>query len=173
MHKILTQSLKFNQNGFWNMNKKFKGIQVFLPIAISLFILASPAYILSNKLPKIKFACSDLGFEIPDQEEGLSNKENESKGFGSTAFPTVFFLVTKLLNQSSHLFPLFLSLQQEIPILRCWENTAPSVPSFVFIRAATLHEKETDFVETSDSNLRPRGEFKWRSRDGLTTRRWI
>jgi hypothetical protein len=101
------------------MKERFKGIQIFLVIAISLFILAFPAYLRCNELSQIKFIRSDLSFEDPDQEEELSNKEKELKGFVPTAFFTVFLLGIKLLDPSSHLFPLSLSLRQETLILRC------------------------------------------------------
>jgi hypothetical protein len=101
------------------MKERFKGIQIFLVIAISLFILAFPVYLRCNELSQIKFIRSDLSFEDPDQEEELSNKEKELKGFVPTAFITVFLLGIKLLDPSSHLFPLSLSLRQETLILRC------------------------------------------------------
>ena len=101
------------------MKERFKGIQIFLAIAISLFILAPPAYSGCHKLSHIKFVRSDLSFENPDQEEDLPSKEKELKGFGPTAFFTVFLPGTKLLGRSPHLVPLPLLLCQETPILRC------------------------------------------------------
>ena len=101
------------------MKKRFRGIRVFLILALVFSILALPAYRRYNKSPRIGSVRFNLAFEISDQEEELSNKQKESKGFGPTAFLTVFLLVTKLLDQSFDLFPLLLSLHQETPILRC------------------------------------------------------
>ena len=101
------------------MKKRFKSIQIFLVIAISLFILAFPAYLRCTNLSETKFASSDLGFENPDQENGLPDNENELKVFGPTAFFTIFLLGTNLFEQSSHLFSQALSLRQKTFVLRC------------------------------------------------------
>jgi hypothetical protein len=101
------------------MKKKFKGIEIFLVMAISLFILALPAYLLCTKLSQTKFISSDLSFENPSQEEGLSNNEKEWKEYGPSAFFIIFLLGTNLFEQSSHLFPRSLSLWQKAFILRC------------------------------------------------------
>ncbi len=101
------------------MKKRFKRIQISLVIAISLFILALPAYLRCTNLSETKFASSDLGFENPGQENGLPDNENELKVFGPTAFFTIFLLSTDLFEQSPHLFPRPLSLCQKTSILRC------------------------------------------------------
>jgi len=103
------------------MRKRFRGIQAFLAIVISFFILAFPAYHRCNKLSQTKFVHSDLSFQNPGQEEGpsSSNKEREFKGFGPTAFLTAFLLVAKPVDQSSHFFPVLLSHPEETPVLRC------------------------------------------------------
>jgi len=101
------------------MKKRFKRIQFFLVIAISLFILALPAYLRCTNLSETKFASSDLGFENPGQENGLSDNGNGLKVFGPSAFFTLFLLSTNLFEQSSHLFSQVLSLRQKTPVLRC------------------------------------------------------
>jgi len=99
--------------------KRSKRIQVILVIAISLFILALPAYLRCTQLSQTKFVSSDLGFESPGQEEGLPDNEKELKVYGPTAFLTIFVLGTNLFEQSSHSFPQALSLRQRIVLLRC------------------------------------------------------
>ena len=101
------------------MKKRFKSIQIFLVVAISLFILALPAYLRCTSLSETKFASSDLGFENPGQENGLPDNENELKVFGPIAFFTIFLLSTNLFEQSSHLSRRTLSLRQQTSVLRC------------------------------------------------------
>ena len=94
-------------------------MQIFLGIAISFFILALPAYLRCAQLSQSKFVSSDLGFESPDQEEGLPDNEKELKVFGPSAFPINFLLATNLFEQSSYLYRQALSLRQRIVVLRC------------------------------------------------------
>jgi flagellar basal body-associated protein FliL len=101
------------------MKKRFKSIQIFLVIAISLFILALPAYLRCTNLSETKFASSELGFENSGQENGLPDNANELKVFGPTAFFTTFLLSTNLFVRSSHLFSQALSLRQKTFVLRC------------------------------------------------------
>ena len=101
------------------MKKRFKSIQIFLVIAISLFILALPTYLRCTNLSETKFASSDLGFENPDQEKGLPDNGNELKVFGLSAFFTAFLLSTNLFERSPHLFSQALSLRQKTFVLRC------------------------------------------------------
>ncbi len=101
------------------MKKGFKNIQIFLVIAISVFILALPPSPGSTKPAQIKFVSSDLSFENPDQEERLPDSEHGLKVFGPTAFLTIFLLCTNVFQQSSHLFPRALSLRQRTSVLRC------------------------------------------------------
>jgi hypothetical protein len=101
------------------MKKRLKIIQIFLVIPISLFILALPAYLRCTNLSATKFASSDLGFENPDQENGLPDNENELKVFRPAAFFTIFLLGTNLSEQSSHFFSQTLSLCQKTFVLRC------------------------------------------------------
>ena len=101
------------------MKKRFKNIQIFLVMAISLFILALPAFLRCTYLSQTKFVSSDLGFENPGQEEGLPDNEKELKVYGPSAFPSILVLNTDLFEQSSYMFPQVLSLHQRIVVLRC------------------------------------------------------
>jgi hypothetical protein len=101
------------------MKKRFKRIQIFLVIAISLFILSLPAYLLCTQLSQTKFVSSDLNFENPNQEEGLPANEKELKVYGSSGFLIIFLLGTNLFEQSSYLSSQTLSLRQRIVVLRC------------------------------------------------------
>ncbi len=100
------------------MKKTFEGIQIFLIVVVSLFILALPAYLHYTQISQIKFVSSDLSFENPDQEEGLADGEKELKVYGSSALLIVFLLGVNLLEHSPYLFQV-LSLQQRIIVLRC------------------------------------------------------
>jgi hypothetical protein len=100
------------------MKKRLKRIQIFLAIAISLFILAFPAYLRCTQLSQTKFISSDLSFENPDQEEGLPDSEKELKVYGSSATLIIFHLGTNLFEQS-RLFSQTLSLRQKTFVLRC------------------------------------------------------
>ena len=101
------------------MKKRFESIQIFLVIAISLFILAIPAYLRCTSLSETKFVSFDLSFENPDQKDGPLDNENEWKVFGSTAFSIIFLLGTNLFERFSHLFSQALSLRQKPFVLRC------------------------------------------------------
>lgn len=102
------------------MKERFKRIQFFLIIAICLLILALPPYLRCTNLSEPKFASSDLGFENPDQENGLPDSgESALKVFGPTAAFNIFLPGTNLFDQSSHLFSRALSLRQKNSILRC------------------------------------------------------
>jgi len=104
---------------FQKMKKRFKGIQFFLVIAISLFILALPAYLRCTQLAPIKSVSSDLSFENPNQEEELPDNEKELKVYGPSASLVISLLGTNLLELPFHLFPQALSLRQRIVVLRC------------------------------------------------------
>jgi hypothetical protein len=101
------------------MKRRFKRIQIFLVIAISLSILALPAYLRCTQLSQSKFVSSDLSFENPDQEEGLPDNEKELKVYGSSPHLIIFHLDTHLFEQSSHLFFETLSPRQKTSVLRC------------------------------------------------------
>jgi len=88
-------------------------------MAISLFILALPAYLRCTQLSQTKFVSSDLSFENPDQEEGLPDNEKELKVYGQSALLIISRLVTNLFGQFFHLFSQPLSFCQKVVVLRC------------------------------------------------------
>jgi hypothetical protein len=100
------------------MKKIFGGVQIFLVIAVSLFILALPAYLDYTQMSQIKFVSSDLSFENPSQEEGLADGEKELKVWGANAFLIVFLSGADLFEHSTCFFQA-LSLQRRIIVLRC------------------------------------------------------
>jgi len=102
-----------------NMKKGFKNIRIFLVIAISLFLLALPAYHRCTNFSKTKFVSFDLSFENPEQENGLPDNENELKVFGPAAFFTIFLLGINLFEEPSRLFSRAISLLQENSVLLC------------------------------------------------------
>ncbi len=101
------------------MGKRFKSIQILLVIAISLFVLALPAYLRCTQLSQTKFVSSDLGFENPVQEMGMPDNEKELKVYGLTTLFIIILLGTNLFELSFHFFPQALSLRQRIVVLRC------------------------------------------------------
>ena len=101
------------------MKKRFERLQILPVIAISLFILALPAYVLCARPSQIKFVSSDLGFENPDQKEGLPDNEKELKGYGPSTFLVVFPLGSVPFEQPSYLFSRVLSLRARVVVLRC------------------------------------------------------
>jgi hypothetical protein len=101
------------------MKKRLKRIQIFLGIAISLFILALPVYLRCTQLSQSKFVSSDLSFENSGQEEWMRESGKEWKGYGSSALLIIFDSGTNLFEQSFHLLSQALSLHQETFVLRC------------------------------------------------------
>ena len=101
------------------MKKRFKRVYFLFVIAISLFILALPAYLNSSRLSQAKLVSSYLSFENPDQEERLPDNEKELKVYGLSALLIVFFLSINLFEQSSHLFSRSLCPRQKTSVLRC------------------------------------------------------
>jgi hypothetical protein len=101
------------------MMKTFKGIQIFLMIAISLYILALAAYLRYTQLSQYRFVSADTSFENPDPKEELPDSEKELEVDGSSALSIIFHLGTNLFDQSSRLFFQTLSLRPETFVLRC------------------------------------------------------
>jgi len=101
------------------MKKRFRGIQIFLVTAISLFILALPAYQRCTQLSQTKFVSSDLSFENPDQEEGLPDNEKELKVYGPSTILIILLCGINFFERSSHLFFQIIPLGQRIVVLRC------------------------------------------------------
>ena len=101
------------------MKKGFENRQIFLAIAISLFILALPAYLRCTNLSETKFISFDLSFENSDQKDGPFDNQNGLRVFGPPAFFAIFLLDTNLFERSSHLFSQALSLRQKTFVLLC------------------------------------------------------
>jgi hypothetical protein len=101
------------------MKKRFKGIQIFLVIAIFVFILAPPAFLRYSNLSDAKFLSPDLGFENPDRENSPPDNESALKVFGPAAFFILFILGTHLFEQSSHFFPQSFYMRHKTFGLRC------------------------------------------------------
>jgi hypothetical protein len=101
------------------MKKRFKGIEIFLVITISFFVLAFSAYLRCAQLSQTKFGPSDLSFANPNQEEGLPATEKEGKGYGLSTMLMMSLWGRHLFGPSSHSFPRFLSLRQKSYVLRC------------------------------------------------------
>jgi hypothetical protein len=88
-------------------------------MAISLFILALPAYLRCTTFSETKFISFDLSFENSDQKDGPFDNENGLKVFSPPAFFTIFLLDTNLFERSSYLFSQAFSLGQKTFVLRC------------------------------------------------------
>jgi len=101
------------------MKKRLKRIQILPVLAISLVILALPAYLHCARPSQTKFVSSDLSFENPDQKEGLPDNEKELKGHGPSTVLIMFLLGSNPFEQSFHLSSQVLSLRQRIVLLRC------------------------------------------------------
>jgi hypothetical protein len=101
------------------MRKKFESMQFFVVIAISLFILAVPAYFRCTSLSEARFVSFDLSFENPDQKDGSLGNENGWKVFAPAAFFMVFLLGTNLFERICHLFLEAFPLLQKAFVLRC------------------------------------------------------
>ncbi len=101
------------------MKKRLKKIHIFLFIAISLFIVALPAYLHCTNLSEANSFFPDLIFENPDQENGLADYENELKVFGLTGFSIISLPGTNLFEQSSHFFSQVFSLRHKTLVLLC------------------------------------------------------
>lgn len=106
------------------MQTSFKRIHIFLPIAISLFVLfvlAFPVYPRCTHLSQTRSVSSDLSFENSGQEEGLPDADNEKelKVCGPSTFLTIFFSGNNVFALSLHLFPQVFSLRERIVVLRC------------------------------------------------------
>jgi hypothetical protein len=101
------------------MMKTFRGIQIFLMIAISLCILALAGYLRYTQLSQYKFVSADASLENPDPEQELPDNEKELKVDGSSALSIMFHLGTHLFDQPFLLFFQTLSLRQVTFVLRC------------------------------------------------------
>ena len=101
------------------MKKGFKGIQIFLAIAISFSIPVFSAYSNYYILMEADFLRTILNYENPDQENLLTNCRKELNVFGPGKFPILFPLGINPLEKSSYCFSQDLSLNQKDSVFRC------------------------------------------------------
>ncbi len=100
------------------MNDPHKGIQTFLIMVVSLFILIFPAYLRCNELSQIKFVSSDIGFENPGQEDGVPDNQKQLKVYGAISFLIMFLSVINLFERF-HFLPQAPFVFRRIVVLRC------------------------------------------------------
>lgn len=101
------------------MKKRLTGIRILPAIAISLSLLAFPAYLRGTRPSGMKFVSADLSFENSDQKEGLAEHDTEWKGYGLQILLVMFLLGAMLFEHSCFLFPPVLSFHQTLVVLRC------------------------------------------------------
>ena len=101
-----------------NMNRKQKGIQIFLVISFFFFFSVFPAISLYNNCVETDFPSAKPTFENLDQDYLLANEQNKSFAFGiGPSF--IIFLETYLFQQLPYPSFLISSLDQKLFALRC------------------------------------------------------
>ena len=100
------------------MENRYKGIESYLIVVISLFILIFPAYLRCTRLSQIKLFSSDIAFENPLQGDGVPDNQKQLKLYGAISFLIMFLLVVSLFERF-HFFPKAPSLFQRMVVLRC------------------------------------------------------
>ena len=108
------------------MKERFKGIEIFLVISISAFLLVFPAYLRCTDLAGDRILSTDLSFENSDQIDGSAGQQYQLKASTSVIFPNKSLHETNLFEQFSRLFSRTLSNRREIFVLLCWEKRAPN-----------------------------------------------
>lgn len=101
------------------MKKRFKGIQIFLAIAISFSIPVFSAYSNYYILMEADFLRTILNYENPDQENLLTNCRKELNVFGPEQFFTQLPIETDPLKKFFNCSFQTHSLDQQVLILRC------------------------------------------------------
>jgi len=99
--------------------RRFKKIQFFLIVTISLSITVFPAYLHYYNLVEADFLSPTLSFENPDQENFPIIHLTKLKASGLSGFPAGLLQETFLCEQITHLAFQTQSLCQKTPILRC------------------------------------------------------
>jgi hypothetical protein len=94
-------------------------VKIFLAIVISSFIFLSPAYFRYSNLVDINLFTNDLSFEVPDQDNFLTNQQKDPESSIPNALSVLFL-------SQINLFEVFIGLscqaflpQQKPFILRC------------------------------------------------------
>jgi hypothetical protein len=98
---------------------KKKPIQIFLVIAVSVFILVFPAYFCCSNLAGVKLLSTDLSFENPDQDDIFSYQNNQSKAFVSSVLTIKLLPETIRFDQIARFWFLASFLDQKVLSLRC------------------------------------------------------
>jgi len=99
--------------------RRFKKIQFFLIVAISLSITVFSACLHYYNLVEADFLSPTLGFENPDQENLPIIHLTKLKASGLSGFPAGILQQTLLFEQITHLAFQTQPLCQKTPILRC------------------------------------------------------
>jgi len=114
-----TWSAKHERPGILKMKKRFKGIQIFLVIAISFFAPVSSTYGHYYSLAAADFISHNPKLENFDQEYLSAANQSGWKVFGSGGFLKGFHPLTCLFGQSFHLLSQVSSPDQKTLVLRC------------------------------------------------------
>ena len=101
------------------MKKRFKGIQIFLVIAISFSALVSSTYYEYYTLAAADFIAVNLKLEAFDQDYLSAANQNEWKSSRLGSFSQDFQLAPLLFGLPSHLPFRVRSLDQKTLVLRC------------------------------------------------------
>jgi heme/copper-type cytochrome/quinol oxidase subunit 3 len=99
------------------MNRKHKGIQIFLAISFIFFLSVFSAYLYYDNYAETDLPSAKPTFDNPDQDYLLINQETKPLALGQNTFP--FILETYLLCQLPLLSSGMLSLGQKPFVLRC------------------------------------------------------
>lgn len=103
----------------FDMNRKHKGIQIFLAIPFIFFLSVFSAYLYYNNYAETDLPSAKPTFDNLDQDYLLTNQE--IKSFASGQNTSYFVLETYLFRQLSHLSFGMPSLDQKLFVFRCWE----------------------------------------------------
>jgi hypothetical protein len=99
------------------MNRKHKGIQIFLAISFIFFLSVFSAYLYYNNYAETDLPSAKPTFDNLDQDYLLTNQEIKSLAFRQNT-PS-FVLETYLFRQLSHLSFGMPSLDQKLFVFRC------------------------------------------------------
>jgi heme/copper-type cytochrome/quinol oxidase subunit 3 len=99
------------------MNRKHKGIQIFLAISFIFFLSVFSAYLYYNNYAETDLPSAKPTFDNLDQDYLLTNQE--IKSFASGQNTSSFVLETYLFRQLSHLSFGMPSLDQKLFVFRC------------------------------------------------------
>ena len=101
------------------MKSEHKGIQNFLFMVISVFLLVQPAFQELEDLLEIELISPTPSLEKPHPEDMASGRAGNCQGSVSNSPVLMFFLATDPLKELFYHSLLILSPNQQAPILRC------------------------------------------------------